>query len=241
MKKFISNAMTLTTMTVIALMASSCSLGRLVREETHKEQARIYMNDGTIFSGRAVLPNTRDKYINLSLEQGERKKLAAADISIAEFWDNTHPESHNNFIYSSFTTNNQLRRTKLAAFNYGTSSKKENKQRGPFWMKMAGSGAYLEICLCGAYYSFDAEGNIAVDSSRDDEVYIVAYKHSEGGKCIGYIGSNPEALCNELVKLLADDPGICWKIITGQISTDDFETICNEYSPQAEDKEGVLA
>lgn len=136
---------------------------------------------------------------------------------------------------------NKLRRTKLAAFNNGTSSKKEDKQRGPFWMKMAGSGAHLEICLCGAYYSFDAEGNIAVDSSRDDEVYIVAYKHSEEGKCIGYIGSSPEVLCSELVKLLADDPGICWKIITGQISTDDFETICNEYSPQAEDKEGILA
>ncbi|MGM9764465.1 MAG: hypothetical protein ACI3ZQ_10645 [Candidatus Cryptobacteroides sp.] len=246
MKKIILFALNVMALTTIVLMASSCSLGRLFREETHREQARIYMNDGTVLSGRAVLPNLESKYLYLYLNRdagtdasgcsdldgqsaaaktGGRLKLKASEISVAEFWDKKHPEVHNSFIYRDFTKNGQRNETK------------NGKRRGPFWMKLAGSGKHLDLCLCGAYYSFDNKGNIRIEAAAGDDVYIIGFKDGGKGEFVGFAGSSAPSLRSVMIKWLADDPVLCMKLHEREIGAKDYEVICNEYVPRSDQNE----
>ena len=242
MKKNILFAQAVMALTVFVLMMSSCSLGRLFREETHREQARIYMNDGTVLSGRAVLPNLESKYLYLYLNRdagtdtggrsdrdgqsataktGGRLKLKASEISVAEFWDTKYPEVYNSFIYRDFTKGRQLDETK------------NDKRRGPFWMKLAGNGKHLDLCLCGAYYSFDDKGNIKIEAAAGDDVYIIGFKDGGKGEFVGFAGNSAPSLRGIMIKWLADDPVLCMKLHEREIGAKDYEAICNEYTPRS--------
>lgn len=196
----------------ISLLLSSCSLTRLFREETRRENARIYLHDGTILTGKAVLPDLKDRYMTMFPENGGRIRLSSDEISTAVYWDKEYSDVRNMFVYKEF-------------------SGSEFKVKGPFWMKMAGRGKHVDICLCGAYYSFDDKGNITVDASPGDYVYIIGFKSDGKGVLIGNADGSTSSVRSSFVKWLADDPALCRKLLDREIPAKDYEAICEEYSP----------
>lgn len=204
---------------VISLLLCSCSLASLIREETKRENARVHLKDGTILMGKAVLPNLKDKHICFFPETGGRKRFKSGEIDKITYWQDDRSEIRNIFVYREFSN--------------------KSKNLGPFWMKTVGSGTYIDLCLCGAYYSFNDKGEITVEAATGDRLYITGFKDSDKGVFIGYADGSTANLRNSLVKWLSDDPVLCGKLIERDIPAKDYETICKEYNPQTDKTEGT--
>lgn len=206
----------------VSALLCSCSLGRLLQEETRRENVRIYMNDGDIIAGESVLPDLKDRKIDIKGDNGGKIRIAAGDTEAAIFTQGNHPEIRNIFVYRDFVK---------------SSGKTNNK--GPFWMLKTGSGKGIEICLCGAYYSFDKDGQIKVEAAPGDRVCVIGFKDDGQGEFIGYDDSSTTTMRNAMVEWLADDPALCQKLANREIKAKDYQAICSAYNPQPAGSSGA--
>lgn len=209
----------LLTAAVLAASVVSCSLGRLIHEETVYECARIYLKDGSIISGRAVVPDIADKKVRFAPENDRKRTFDASETERLVVWKEKMPENKTAFFYRDFIP-------------YG--GKDSSRKKGPFWMFALGEGPNLTICMCGAYYSFAKEGYMETLSQPGEDIHIISFKNDGETRTIGYNSYSLTSMRSSLMKWLSDDPVLCGRLADRTVKPKDWERICDEYSPMAE-------
>lgn len=190
----------------------------LIQEESRLEQVRVYLADGSVVEGRAKLPDLGDRYIRIAEEGRERKNIKADNIKALSFRRENSEGRRDIFCYRKYQSADRV--------------------FGPFWMKIAGSGPNLDICLCGAYYAYGKDGEIEVRSSFNDRIYIIAFRKDCPGKLVGYADSRIATIRMNLLDILGDDPVLCRKLQGRELSVSDYQIICREYKPEKSREDG---
>ncbi len=208
----------LLTAVCLPFLFAACSLTSLIREESRLEQVRVYLADGSIIEGKAKLPDLEDRHIRIASNGKGHRCIKADSIKALAFRRENSEGRRDIFLYSKYRNRDRV--------------------TGPFWMKLEGYGPHLDICRCGAYYAYGKDGEVEVQSSFNDRVYIVAFRKDCPGQLVGYDDSRIATLRMNLLEILGDDPVLCAKLQGRELSVSDYRTICSEYNPENSREDG---
>jgi hypothetical protein len=125
------------------------------------------------------------------------------------------------------------------AFIYAPYTRPDGMDGGMAWMNCPGQGPHLKLALLAGGWQFTRKGELAGQSFADGSVYIIAFKDGGKGQYVATLGRMRKMLGKALCKLLADDPQLCEKIVTGEVDAYDFQEICRQYRPRG-DADGIM-
>ena len=206
------------TAVVAVLPFSACSVGTLFHEELIKEKAMVLLTDSTRYSGRTLLPDCRGCSFRFVTDEGRRIRIKSETVEQLRF---------------------RKGNAMAGAFIYAPYTRPDGMDGGMAWMNCPGQGPHLKLALLAGGWQFTRKGELAGQSFADGSVYIIAFKDGGKGQYVATLGRMRKMLGKALCKLLADDPQLCEKIVTGEVDAYDFQEICRQYRPRGE-ADGIM-
>lgn len=162
----------------------------------------VTLQDGTVVTGEAKLPNGGTKKVTVKGEDGERHKLQAEDILTLTAWNDKAPDMKYAMVF-----------------------------RDKHWLVPEAVGEHLMVFALAVDYFIEKDGDMVLKGEHFSFYGFRPGEETGTLLGTTHFANSNKLARKYLMEYLADDPEMCERIRDKDIEPFDYKRICEEYNP----------